>query len=214
MRRPAGSWSNDQLSSAFTAPAARLSSRTVQQNQKWSPELPYSSRTGPAQQRADEQQKAATSPLQPRLQGQKISQGVIKGYRGGQPAHPGVGGAAPPHPSRGGRPPARRTPTPLHSRAAMPTPRGRRHAGPASRPRGAPHWYVRHIRTIASYDASRLALRASWTSRWLAAPNRLHCKSTPCTEALLYSCTSRSDGLSAHRPHPGFGAWHLVSDCV
>jgi len=64
------------------------------------------------------------------------------------------------------------------------------------------------------YDASRLALRASWTSRWLAAPNRLHCKSTPCTEALLYSCTSRSDGLSAHRSHPGFGAWHLVSDCV
>ena len=109
MRRPAGSWSNDQLSSAFAAPAARLSSRTVQQNQKWSPELPYSSRTGPAQQRADEQQKAATSPLQPRLQGQKISQGVIKGYRGGQPAHPG------------------------------------------SRPRGAPHTDLRHIRTIASY---------------------------------------------------------------
>ena len=77
------SWSNDQLLSAFTAPAARLSSRTVQQNQKWSPELPYSSRTGPIQQRADERQKAATSPAQPRLQGQKISQGVIKGYRGG-----------------------------------------------------------------------------------------------------------------------------------
>ena len=53
------SWSNDQLSSAFTAPAARLSSRTVRQNQKWSPELPYSSRTGPAQQRADD---AAKSP--------------------------------------------------------------------------------------------------------------------------------------------------------
>ena len=58
MRRPAGSWSNDQLSSAFTAPAARLSSRTVQQNQKWSPELPYSSRTGPAQQRADHAAKS------------------------------------------------------------------------------------------------------------------------------------------------------------
>ena len=40
------------------------------------------------------------------------------------------------------------------------------------------------------YDASRLALRASWSSRWLAAPNRLHCKSTLCTDALLYSCTS------------------------
>ena len=58
MRRPAGSWSNDQLSSAFTAPAARLSSRTVQQNQRWSPELPYSSRTGPAQQRADHAAKS------------------------------------------------------------------------------------------------------------------------------------------------------------
>ena len=58
MRRPAGSWSNDQLSSAFTAPAARLSSRTVQQSQKWSPELPYSSRTGPAQQRADHAAKS------------------------------------------------------------------------------------------------------------------------------------------------------------
>ena len=52
------SWSNDQLSSAFTAPAARLSSRTVQQNQRWSPELPYSSRTGPAQQRADDAAKS------------------------------------------------------------------------------------------------------------------------------------------------------------
>ena len=52
------SWSNDQLSSAFTAPAARLSSRTVQQNQKWSPELPYSSRAGPAQQRADDAAKS------------------------------------------------------------------------------------------------------------------------------------------------------------
>ena len=40
------------------------------------------------------------------------------------------------------------------------------------------------------YEASRLALRASWSSRWLAAPNRLHCKSTLCTDALLYSCTS------------------------
>ena len=64
------------------------------------------------------------------------------------------------------------------------------------------------------YEASRLALRASWSSRWLAAPNRLHCKSTLCADALLYSCTSCSDGLSAHRSHPGFGAWHLVSDCV
>jgi len=64
------------------------------------------------------------------------------------------------------------------------------------------------------YQASRLALRASWSSRWLAAPNRLHCKSTLCSDAMLYSCTARSDGLSAHRSHPDFGAWHLASDCV
>ena len=31
---------------------------------------------------------------------------------------------------------------------------------------------------------------------------------------MLYSCTARSDGLSAHRSHPDFGAWHLASDCV
>ena len=64
------------------------------------------------------------------------------------------------------------------------------------------------------YDASRLAPRASWSSRWLAAPDRLHCKSSLCTDALLYSCTARSDGLSAHRSHPAFGARHLVSVCV
>ena len=39
------------------------------------------------------------------------------------------------------------------------------------------------------YDDSRLALRASWSSRWLVAPNRLHFKSTLCTNALVYSCT-------------------------
>jgi hypothetical protein len=49
------------------------------------------------------------------------------------------------------------------------------------------------------YDDSRLALRASWSSGWLVAPNGLHCKSTLCTNALVYSCTARSDGLSAHR---------------
>ena len=64
------------------------------------------------------------------------------------------------------------------------------------------------------YEASRLALRASWSSRWLAAPNRLHSKSSLCTDALLYRCTARSDGLSAHRSHPSFGARHLVSGCV
>ena len=64
------------------------------------------------------------------------------------------------------------------------------------------------------YQASRLALRASWSSRWLAAPNRLHCKSTLCSDAMLYSCTARSDGLPAHRSHPDFGAWYLASDCV
>ena len=64
------------------------------------------------------------------------------------------------------------------------------------------------------YDASRLAPRAVWMSRWLAAPNRLHSKSSLCTDALLYRCTARSDGLSAHRSHPAFGARHLVSVCV
>ena len=64
------------------------------------------------------------------------------------------------------------------------------------------------------YDASRLALRASWSSRWLAAPDRLHCKSSLCTDVLLCRCTRRSDGLSAHRSHPAFGARHLVSGCV
>ena len=64
------------------------------------------------------------------------------------------------------------------------------------------------------YDASRLAPRAVWMSRWLAAPNQLHSKSSLCTDALLYRCTARSDGLSAHRSHPSFGARHLVSGCV
>ena len=45
------------------------------------------------------------------------------------------------------------------------------------------------------YEASRLALRASWSSRWLAAPNRLHCKSTLCTDA--HCCTA------AHRAAMG-----------
>ena len=64
------------------------------------------------------------------------------------------------------------------------------------------------------YGASRLAPRTSWSSRWLAAPDRLHCKSTPWTDAMLYSCTARSDGLKAHRSHPAFGARHLVSGYV
>ena len=38
--------------------------------------------------------------------------------------------------------------------------------------------------------------------------------SRQCTDAMLYLCTMRSDGLSAHRSHPDFGAWHLASDCV
>ena len=64
------------------------------------------------------------------------------------------------------------------------------------------------------YGANRLALRASCSSRWLAAPDRLHCKSTPRTDARLQSRTTRSDGLRAHRSHPAFGAQHLVSGCV
>ena len=152
------SWSNDQLSSAFTAPAARLSSRTVQQNQRWSPELPYSSRTGPIQQRADERQKAATSPAQPRLQGQKISQGVIKGYRGGRrrklaarlAAHPGVGSEPPSRAAQPSRRAAGRRRPPHRGRlprSAPPTPGGRlsRAAGRPAYPPGcatyapAPH---------------------------------------------------------------------------
>ena len=79
------SWSNDQLSSAFTAPAARLSSRTVRQNQKWSPELPYSSRTGPAQQRADD---AAKTP--PHHCNAVAGASDLRGRDGsaGPPAHP------------------------------------------------------------------------------------------------------------------------------
>ena len=79
------SWSNDQLSSAFTAPAARLSSRAVRQNQKWSPELPYSSRTGPAQQRADD---AAKTP--PHHCNAVAGASDLRGRDGsaGPPAHP------------------------------------------------------------------------------------------------------------------------------
>ena len=144
MRRPAGSWSNDQLSSAFAAPAARLSSRTVQQNQKWSPELPYSSRTGPAQQRADERQKAATSPVQPRLQGQKISQGVIKGYRGGRrrplaarlAAHPGDGSEPPRRAAQPSRRAAGRRRPPHRGAPGAPTPLGAAYPGGTAEPRG------------------------------------------------------------------------------
>ena len=43
------SWSNDQLWSGLAATAARLSSPTARQNQKWSPELPNSWRTAATQ---------------------------------------------------------------------------------------------------------------------------------------------------------------------
>ena len=88
------SWSNDQLSSAFTALAARLSSRTVQQNQKWSrsPELPYSSRTGPAQQRADDAAKSRHLTIETQVAGAKN----IPGGRRRRAAHPPRGYADPP----------------------------------------------------------------------------------------------------------------------
>ena len=164
MRRPAGSWSNDQLSSAFTAPAARLSSRTVQQSQKWSPELPYSSRTGPAQQRADERQKAATSPAQPRLQGQKISQGVIKGYRGGRRRPLAARLAA--HPGVGGRRPGERPPPCTAARLCRPP-------GVGGMPGRLADPGVRHIRTCATYVVS-LPIPMLNPSGWVNARNLHH----------------------------------------
>ena len=41
------SWSNDRLSAEIAATAIRLLSTMIQQTQRWAPELPYSSRTGP-----------------------------------------------------------------------------------------------------------------------------------------------------------------------